>query len=306
MCSAETTRTPSGTISAACWAAEPCQTPSIRVALPDTAAASGTVASTTSCPSRRCSLRLVSVSDWLRNGTHRNTTSRARGRGPVGVGLEASRPGPPRAAWPPSPRRVRRRASRSRSGLPARPGAAPGRSPRAPEAPITVTASAMARKPKRRGAAARCAPSHYLVERAAHDPGRAAGDGAGRRRRRGALRRLDPAGRRCSSPCWVVRRPRLQLLRADLGVARDHGVLAAVRVPARVRGAGAAAGCTRHARRRWRSATPCCCSSPRSSGSSWVTVGERVPHRARADPGRLRGLRGARVAGGSGGSRGPS
>ena len=50
VCSAETTRTPSGTISAACCAAEPCHTPSMRVALPPTAAASGTVASISSLP----------------------------------------------------------------------------------------------------------------------------------------------------------------------------------------------------------------------------------------------------------------
>ena len=52
----------------------------LRVALPDTAAASGTVASTRSCPSRRAPLRFVSVSDWLRNGTHRTTVSARRRR----------------------------------------------------------------------------------------------------------------------------------------------------------------------------------------------------------------------------------
>ena len=75
VCSALTTRTPSGTISWACWAAEPCQTPSMRVARPLTAAASGTVASTTSWSSRSAPLRLVSVSDWLRKGTQSTTTS---------------------------------------------------------------------------------------------------------------------------------------------------------------------------------------------------------------------------------------
>src|SRR4029453_17230478 len=43
--------TPSGATSWACGAADPCQTPSVRVALPEIAAASGTVQSTSSCPS---------------------------------------------------------------------------------------------------------------------------------------------------------------------------------------------------------------------------------------------------------------
>ena len=73
MCRAETTRTPSGAISAACSAAEPCHTPSMRVALPLTAAASGTVASISSLPGASASLRLVSVSEWLRKGTLRIT-----------------------------------------------------------------------------------------------------------------------------------------------------------------------------------------------------------------------------------------
>ena len=42
----DTTVTPRGAISAACCAADPCQTPSVRVARPPIAAASGTVAST--------------------------------------------------------------------------------------------------------------------------------------------------------------------------------------------------------------------------------------------------------------------
>ncbi len=44
-----TTRTPSGAISWACCAAEPCQTPSVRVALPLIAAARGAVASISNC-----------------------------------------------------------------------------------------------------------------------------------------------------------------------------------------------------------------------------------------------------------------
>ena len=75
MCRAETTVTPSGTISCACWAADPCQTPSERVALPLTAAASGTVQSTSSWPGRSDSRRLLRFSDWARNGTVRKTTS---------------------------------------------------------------------------------------------------------------------------------------------------------------------------------------------------------------------------------------
>ena len=62
VCSAETTRTPSGAISSACWAAEPCHTPSMRVALPPTAAASGTVASISSWPGRE---RVAEVGERL-------------------------------------------------------------------------------------------------------------------------------------------------------------------------------------------------------------------------------------------------
>ncbi len=67
--------TPSGTISCACWAAEPCQTPSERVALPLTAAASGTVQSTRIWPGRSASRRLLRFSDWARKGTVRKTIS---------------------------------------------------------------------------------------------------------------------------------------------------------------------------------------------------------------------------------------
>ena len=69
MCRALTTVTPSGTISCACWAAEPCGTPSSRVALPDTAAASGTVASTSTWPARE---RLLEVGEVLRLGAERH------------------------------------------------------------------------------------------------------------------------------------------------------------------------------------------------------------------------------------------
>ena len=67
--------TPSGTISCACWAAEPCQTPSERVALPLTAAASGTVQSTRIWPGSSASRRLLRFSDWARKGTVRKTIS---------------------------------------------------------------------------------------------------------------------------------------------------------------------------------------------------------------------------------------
>ena len=73
MCSALTTVTPSGTISCACSAAEPWGTPSRRVAFPDTAAASGTVASTRICPGWSASLRFVRFSDCARKGTARKT-----------------------------------------------------------------------------------------------------------------------------------------------------------------------------------------------------------------------------------------
>src|SRR5680860_1337388 len=75
VCRAATMVTPSGTISCACWAAEHCQTPSVRVAVPLTAAASGTVQSTRICPGRSAPRRLLRFSDWARKGTVRKTTS---------------------------------------------------------------------------------------------------------------------------------------------------------------------------------------------------------------------------------------
>ena len=99
VCSAETTVTPSGTISCACWAAEPCQTPSERVALPLTAAAVGTVQSTRSWPGSSASRRLLRFSDWARKGTVRKTI------GPRRAASSLTRPstsasGPPPAARP--------------------------------------------------------------------------------------------------------------------------------------------------------------------------------------------------------------
>ena len=54
-------------------AAEPCQTPSIRVALPLTAAASGNGRVDQERPGASASFRLVSVSDWFLKGTLRTT-----------------------------------------------------------------------------------------------------------------------------------------------------------------------------------------------------------------------------------------
>ena len=67
--------------------------------MPETAAASGTVASTTTWPSRSVSLRFVSVSDWLRNGTQSTTTSAAAAASALAAGVnvaaghELARPG---------------------------------------------------------------------------------------------------------------------------------------------------------------------------------------------------------------------
>src|SRR3954454_8824984 len=75
----------------------------MRVARPETAAASGTVVSTTVWPSRSTPLRFVSVSDWLRNGTVRTTTSAlvaasafsAPAKLPPGTAARARRAAPP-------------------------------------------------------------------------------------------------------------------------------------------------------------------------------------------------------------------
>ena len=71
--------------------------PSSRVALPDTAAASGTVASTRIWPALSASFRLVRFSDWARNGTERNTIGPARGRLGVLEPLDVARRAPARA-----------------------------------------------------------------------------------------------------------------------------------------------------------------------------------------------------------------
>ena len=139
--SAEQTRTPSGTISATCWAAEPCQTPMVRVALPEIAAASGTEASTTSCPGRRCCLRFVRVSDCERNGTERISTRRgsrpSRCRRPSKLA-----PGTRSAARPAAS--AARAASREpmTTGTPARPRRTARPKPRAPVPPMMRRAAA--------------------------------------------------------------------------------------------------------------------------------------------------------------------
>ena len=143
MCRAETTRTPSGAISSACWAAEPCHTPSMRVALPLTAAASGTVASISSWPGAQRVLevgerlglvaeghaqdhdvrppRTASALSWPENEPAGRRCTRARSA--------AS----PRAAG--VARADRDRHARARRGARARP------KPSAPEAPMIATGS---------------------------------------------------------------------------------------------------------------------------------------------------------------------
>src|SRR5947209_10463265 len=142
---AETTVTPSGTISWACWAADPCQTPKVRVALPLTAAASGTVASTSSCSFLSTVLRFVSVSDWLRNGTDKITT------GPCVTAAAFSRPvhGPVGTSLP-----ARAAASSARRaprepitiGTPSWPSRSAKPKPNAPVAPTMHTGSGTARE----------------------------------------------------------------------------------------------------------------------------------------------------------------
>ena len=141
VCSALTTRTPSGTISCACWAAEPCQTPSVRVALPLTAAASGTVASTSSWPSRSDGLAGCEVSDWLRNGTRGRRPRRAAAASAFSSPSNAPPGTCARGALGGLRRRGPRRASRSTTGTPARPRRTARPKPRAPVAPMIETGS---------------------------------------------------------------------------------------------------------------------------------------------------------------------
>ena len=122
VCRPETTVTPSGSISWACSAADPCQTPSERVALPPTAAASGAVQSTRICPGSITSRRLLRFSDWARKGTVRKTIC------PLRAASAFSRPS---TSAPGTRSRIRAAASSARS---------------AERDPITVACPALAQR----------------------------------------------------------------------------------------------------------------------------------------------------------------
>ena len=132
VCRAAMTVTPSGTISWACWAADPCQTPSERVALPLTAAASGTVQSTRICP-RAARPQVVEVLRLGAEGDGEEDDLAARGGLLVHEALDLGARARPRAASPPPPPPARRSASRSR---PARPACAQRMARPAPSAPV--------------------------------------------------------------------------------------------------------------------------------------------------------------------------
>src|SRR5271170_7658658 len=66
---AATTETPFGTSSAVCCAAEPCQTPRVRLARPPTLAASGTVASIRTLPERIAGFNCFNSAACPSNGT---------------------------------------------------------------------------------------------------------------------------------------------------------------------------------------------------------------------------------------------
>jgi hypothetical protein len=138
VCNAETTPTPSGTSSAACWAAEPCHTPRVRVAAPPTAAARGTVASMTTWPARRLGRSSRSVSWWLAKGMVSTTTSPA-------AAASALRAAENSAAG--TSRRSRATASSARwasrepmtTGSPAWPSRSARPRPRSPDPPMMLT-----------------------------------------------------------------------------------------------------------------------------------------------------------------------
>ena len=143
VCSAETTRTPSGAISAACCAAEPCGTPSTRVALPPTAAARGTVASTRSWPSLRTGARLPRFSAWLRKGTHRKTVSARFAAS--GFSTPSNVPPGTRCAALAAASAARSAAREPMTtGVPSRPSLTARPKPSAPVPPMIVTGSATA------------------------------------------------------------------------------------------------------------------------------------------------------------------
>src|ERR1700689_960763 len=165
VCRADTTRTPCPTISSACSAAEPCHTPSIRVAFPLTAAASGTVASISSWPGDSASLRLASVSEWLRKGTLRMTVSASR----TACALSWAEKSPvPAVALARSAASSARTGSRDpiAPGTPARPKRTAKPKPRAPEAPMIATLSAGAA-----GTAAEYRVQAVSVQCSAFEPG---------------------------------------------------------------------------------------------------------------------------------------
>jgi len=86
----------------------PCQTPIVLDALPLIAAAVGTVQSTRICPAWSASFRLVSVSDWARNGTVRKT---------IGPLVTASAFSSPSTSASANTARTRSAASAARSAL---------------------------------------------------------------------------------------------------------------------------------------------------------------------------------------------
>jgi 2-hydroxycyclohexanecarboxyl-CoA dehydrogenase len=110
--------------------------------LPLTAAASGTVASISSEPGASTSLRFVSVSDWLRNGTLRMTVRAACAAPALSWPLNVPS-GPIAAAR--SAVSCAREASREpiTTGTPARASLVAMPKPSAPEAPMTATGSAV-------------------------------------------------------------------------------------------------------------------------------------------------------------------
>ena len=115
----------------------------MRVALPLTAAASGTVASINSCPEESASLRLARVSDWLRKGTLRTTMpSPPAARAASALSCAVNTPSGT-IACARSAVSAARAASREpiAIGTPVRASRSARPKPSAPEAPITATGS---------------------------------------------------------------------------------------------------------------------------------------------------------------------
>ena len=125
----------------ACWAAEPCHTPSMRVARPPTAAASGTVASTRSWPLAQRALEVGQRLGLVAEGHAEHddlgpARPPRRSRGP----RSARRAGRARARSAASTARPRR-ASRATTGTPARPQRSVRPKPSAPVAPMIAMGS---------------------------------------------------------------------------------------------------------------------------------------------------------------------